>query len=85
MEEIGLRPRRLTKILRFFPTPGVSGEIMHLYLAENLVLGSGEKDEDEEIEHRELSGGQIERKIQNGKIIDAKTILGYYILKKALK
>ena len=48
MEEIGMRPGRLQKIIAFFPTPGVSGEKMHLYLASSLRPASAPKDEDEE-------------------------------------
>ncbi len=81
IEEIGYRPRRLKKLLRFYPTPGVSGEMMHLYLAEDLVPAVGEKDEDEEIEMHPFSTRQIEKMIKQGKIIDAKTILAFYYLK----
>ena len=81
IEEVGYRPRRLKKLMHFYPTPGVSGEIMHLYLAEDLVPDSAEKDEDEEIEVHEFSPAQIERLIKKGTIIDAKTILAFYFLK----
>ncbi len=81
MEEIGYRPQRVRFLLKFYPTPGVSGEVMHLYLAEKLIPRWGRQDEDEEIEAHAFTAGQIERMIKQKKIIDAKTILGFYYLK----
>ncbi len=81
-EEIGYRPRKLRKVVSFFPSPGISGEVMHLFLGEDLVPQYGEKDEDEEIEAHTFSGAEIEHMIKRGKIRDAKTILGYLYLAK---
>ena len=80
-EEIGQHPRKLKKLLGFYPSPGVSGEVMHLYLAESMIPRQGTQDEDEEIELRLFRGKEILSMIQRGKIIDAKTILGIYYLK----
>ena len=82
-EEIGMKPKSLKKIMEFYPTPGVSGEIMHLFLAKNLVPSRAACDEDEEIETREFSLKEIEKMIKHGKIRDAKTILGFYYLNQA--
>ncbi|HXV28432.1 MAG TPA: NUDIX hydrolase [bacterium] len=81
IEEIGYRPRRLKKLLRFYPTPGISGEMMHLFLAEGLVPERGEKDEDEEIQVHDFTPAQIMDMIKKGKIVDAKTILAFYFLR----
>ena len=80
-EETGLRPRRLRKLVSFYPSPGISGEVMTLYLAEDLRPAVGEPDEDEEIEKREFSLKEIGTMIRRRKIRDAKTILGYFYLK----
>ena len=80
-EECGFRPRRLKKLVRFYPTPGISGEIMVLFLAEGLVADPAAGDEDEVIEQKEFTLAQIGRMIRTGRIIDAKTILGYFYLK----
>lgn len=82
MEEVGYRPKKLTKLLEFYPTPGISSEIMYLYLAENLVRDSAVGDEDESIEVHEFSFAQIGRMIRSGEIIDGKTILSFYALKE---
>lgn len=83
-EEVGLKPGKLKKLCQFFPTPGISGEIMYLYLAENLASSKAEKDEDEEIETAEFSLSAIGRMIKRGRIRDAKTILGYFYLRYSI-
>ena len=80
IEETGFRPRKLKKLMQFYPTPGISSEIMYLYLAENLVPEFAKGDEDEAIEVHDFSFAQIGKMIRQGKIIDGKTILSYYVL-----
>ncbi len=80
-EETGFCPKRLKKLFQFYPTPGVSGEIMHLFLGEKLVPQVLQGDEDEEIEKQEFSLPQMERMVRQGKICDAKTILGIFYLR----
>jgi ADP-ribose pyrophosphatase len=81
MEEIGMNPGGLKKLLEFYPTPGVSGEKMHVFLASNLKPGVAEKDEDEDFELGVFSLGEIGRMIREGKIVDGKTLIGYFYLK----
>lgn len=85
MEEIGYRPKKLTKILNFYPSPGISSEVMHLFLAEGLTPEKRSHDEDEEIEAHEFSSREIENLIRKGLIVDAKTILGFYYLNEIRK
>lgn len=80
-EEIAFHPSRLRKLLSFYPSPGISSEVMHLYLAENMSPRKGEPDEDEEIELKIFSPAAIFKMIRSGQIADAKTILGMYYLK----
>lgn len=82
-EEIGMRPRRLKKITAFYPTPGVSGEAMHMFLATGLEPAFAPKDEDEEFEVKEFSLSQIGRMIHGGRIVDGKTIIGFFYLKNS--
>ena len=81
-EEIGFRPKKLRRLFSFFPSPGISGEIMHLFLAEDLVPGRGTPDEDEDIEMRIFTAAAIRRMIRSGQIVDAKTLLGFYHLER---
>ncbi|MBI3316953.1 MAG: NUDIX hydrolase [Candidatus Omnitrophica bacterium] len=78
IEEIGMRPGKLTPVMKFYPTPGISGEIMYLFKAEKLSPAVGKPDEDEDIEVAEFSLTEVFRMIRKGKIIDAKTILGFW-------
>lgn len=79
-EEIGYKPGKLKKLIEFYASPGISNEKMHIFLAENLKPADGIQDEDEEIESRIFRRNEIERMIRSGKIIDGKTILGFYHL-----
>ncbi|MBU9889280.1 MAG: NUDIX hydrolase [Candidatus Omnitrophica bacterium] len=80
-EEIGMRPRCLRKLTAFFPTPGVSGEEMHMFLASDLRPATAPKDEDEDFELGEFSLSEIEGMIRKRKVRDGKTIVGFFYLK----
>ena len=82
MEECGYAPGRLKKILSFFPTPGISEEKMHLFLAQNLKPAYAEKDADEEFEIKVFSLKQIGNMIRRKKIEDGKTLIGYFYMKE---
>lgn len=85
MEEIGMKPGRLKKLLEFYPTPGVSGEKMHLYLAWDLLPKVAEKDEDEEFEVGQFTLAELGRMIATGQIVDGKTVIGYHLVSKVTK
>jgi ADP-ribose pyrophosphatase len=82
MEEIGMRPGKLEKLLEFYPTPGVSGEKMHVFLAWGLKPAVAQKDEDEDFELGTFSLSEIGRMIRRGEIVDGKTLIGFFYLKK---
>ncbi|MBU3758708.1 MAG: NUDIX hydrolase [Candidatus Omnitrophica bacterium] len=84
-EEIGYHPRKLTRLMSFYPSPGISSEVMHLFLGENLTPRKGEPDDDEEIELQVFSAPEIFKMIQRKKIVDAKTLLGMHFLKSTGK
>lgn len=77
-EEIGYRAARYTFICRFFPAPGVSTEEMYCYVAEGLtpLAHPPAKDEDELITPRIVTATQALRMVRDGRIRDAKTMLG---------
>lgn len=81
-EEIGMNPRGLKKLLAFYPTPGVSGERMHVFLAWDLHPQEAEKDEDEDFEVRPFSLREIKQMIARGRIVDGKTLIGYHYITK---
>ncbi len=82
-EETGYASNKITKLGKIYTTPGFCSEVLHIYLAENLLPGNLNREEgEEEMEIVELSLDKIEAKIRNGEIVDAKTICGiaYYKL-----
>ena len=75
-EETGFRAGKLEKLLKFFPSPGISNEGVHLFKATELQEGNKNTDHDELIELSFLSVSEILKMIEDGKIKDAKTIIG---------
>lgn len=83
-EETGYTAGRLEKLIQFYPSPGISNELMHLFLAQDLkkinvgasASGGPCPISDETIEVIEVSMDDAVEMIKSGKIIDAKTICG---------
>ncbi len=77
-EEIGYQAARYTFLCRFFPAPGVSTEEMSLYRAEGLtpLAHPPAKDQDELITPRIVTAAQALRMVRDGRIMDAKSMLG---------
>lgn len=79
-EEVGFRAGRLEKLAAFYTTPGFCNELLHLYLARDLKPGRRAGDEDEELSVHRYSPVQLETLIRQGKIVDAKTLIGLHLL-----
>jgi ADP-ribose pyrophosphatase len=77
-EETGFRARKFEKLAEFYPSPGFLAEKMTIYLATGLTAGEQTPMEDERIEIGWYTGKEIERLIDSGKILDAKTNIGYF-------
>lgn len=79
-EETGYRARQFSQLLEFYPSPGLLGEKMVVFLAEGLTKGKANQEEDEKITTRAFHLSELENWIQAGKIKDAKSIAGilYY-------
>jgi ADP-ribose pyrophosphatase len=80
-EETGYRADKIVLIGEFWPSPGVSSELMRLCLATGLHLDPLPGDIDEEIEVKPMSLLKLVDMAKNGQILDAKSIVG--ILKAA--
>ena len=79
-----MRPGKLKKLLEFYPTPGVSGEKMHVFLAWGLKPAVAQKDEDEDFELGTFSFRELGRMTRRGEITDGKTLIGFFYLKNFL-
>lgn len=82
-EETGLTAKRWRKLSAFYPTPGFVAEKMNLYEATQLTRGPRDLQDDERMSMRWFPAAQLERMIHSGRIIDAKTIIGYYLTRPA--
>ena len=86
-EEIGLVPSAMEHLGGFFPTPGYCDEEMHFYLATGLREPNDadptvRQDEDEDIETKAFSVGEIRNMIAVGAIVDLKTVAGIALLQR---
>ncbi len=79
-EETGYRAANIEELLKFFKSPGILNETMVLYMATGLTLGQKHLDEGEQIENLVVPWKTALAWIDNGRIKDAKTIVGllYY-------
>jgi ADP-ribose pyrophosphatase len=75
-EETGYLAAHMTERSRFWTTPGFTTEFMYLYEAHNLAKTQVHPDEDEVIEVEIVPSAQALQMIQDGRIQDAKSILG---------
>lgn len=81
-EETGYKPDSVTKLGAICTTPGFCTEILHIYLAKNLIPGNHNREEGEYgMEILEFTLDEIEEKIRTGEIMDSKTICGIYMYK----
>ncbi len=81
-EETGYKSNDVIKLGAIATTPGFCTEMLHLYLAKNLMPGDYNREEGEYgMEVLELTFDEAEQMIKNGEIIDSKTICGIYLAK----
>ena len=78
IEETGYRADSFTLLHQFYSAPGISDELMYLYLADGLRLGDHQREAVEQIENRIASRTEIIEWISEGKIRDGKTLIGLY-------
>ncbi len=81
-EETGYRARKLQKLAEFYASPGFLAEKMTIYLAQGLTAGKATPMEDERIEMQWYSATEVDKLIQTGKILDAKTMIGFFHWKR---
>jgi ADP-ribose pyrophosphatase len=78
IEETGYRAKRWTRLASFFVSPGFVDERMTIYLAQDLIAGVATPMDDERIEARWFPAREVERMIDTEKVVDAKTMVGFY-------
>jgi ADP-ribose pyrophosphatase len=84
-EETGYRAGRLRPLGRFFTTPGFSDELMHVFVAEELVAVGQRLEPGEMIEVAPRSTDAVERMIADGVIMDGKSLAALLLYHHAMK
>ena len=76
IEETGYRAERIELAYKFFTSPGITDELMYLYVATGLTAGEAAREAGEDIENHVVDFDDALRMITDGSIADAKTIVG---------
>ena len=74
-DEVERAAGRWELLLRFFPSPGILTEEMHVFLAQDLRPAAAEREE-EDLRVEPLPLREARRRIGSGEIRDAKSIVG---------
>lgn len=75
-EETGYRTGKLERKSSLFTGPGFTDEVIHIYVASELVRSEACPDEDEFIEAERFDADTVRQMVRDGRICDAKTIAG---------
>ena len=76
LEETGAAAKNYRDLGKLYPTPGYCGEIIHMYLAENLTFSEQHLDEDEFLEVRRIPLAEAFQMVMRNEIRDSKTQVG---------
>ena len=75
-EEVGMRPATVEPLGGFYVAPGYTSEYIYLYVCSGLEPAPLDGDDDEDIDVVHLSLGDALAAIEDGRIVDAKSIVG---------
>jgi ADP-ribose pyrophosphatase len=85
LEETGYAARNWVKLGVQHPCIGYSNEVIHIYLATDLVAGAHQRDADEMLEVFDMKLEHCLTMIHNGEITDSKTIVALFLADKYLQ
>ncbi|MDE6505422.1 MAG: NUDIX hydrolase [Clostridia bacterium] len=77
-EETGYTAMRMTPLLKLYPTPGYTDEVINIYMAENCSLSRQKLDDGEFLEVKIIQTEKVLEMIESGEICDAKTVAAVY-------
>jgi ADP-ribose pyrophosphatase len=77
-EETGVSAKRWTSLGQYLPAPGIFTEVIHLYLARDLTIGSPKPDADEELELQWLPLSDAVGMVLRGEWNDGKTAMALW-------
>ncbi|HXB63105.1 MAG TPA: NUDIX hydrolase [Acidobacteriaceae bacterium] len=76
IEETGYRAKKWQKLVRYYASPGFLGEWMEIWLARGIWEGAAQPEADEHIRIVRMPLSELLKRIEAGKIMDGKTIIG---------
>lgn len=85
VEETGYRSDNIEFLFKIFTSPGFSNEVINIFLAKNLIKDIAQPDEDEYIEIEKYEIHELVQMIDEGKILDAKTISAILFVKNRIE
>ncbi|BBD71766.1 NUDIX hydrolase [Sulfodiicoccus acidiphilus] len=83
-EETGYNAEELQQLIAFYPSPGVSDELMYVFLARRLRVGESKPEKHELIEVNKLNINELYGMLNRGLLNDAKTILALFLLRSKM-
>jgi len=84
VEETGYFPSEIRRLTAIYTSPGILQEELTIYLATNLREGKSAPEDGEKITLEPKTWEEIEKMIDREEIVDAKTLAGLYLAKRAL-
>lgn len=81
LEETGFAAKIWAYLHSFYPSPGYSDEVIHLFLAQKLTQKKQKTQPDEQIEWKFFPRQTLEEFFRPGQVRDGKTLLALYYLK----
>jgi ADP-ribose pyrophosphatase len=85
IEETGFRARRWSRLVRYYASPGFLAETMQVFLAEEISAGIAQPEPDEKITLLQTPLSEVLTMIEQGKILDGKTILSVLLFERRRK
>lgn len=84
-EETGYVPENFEYAFEFYPSPGITTEKIHLFIATGLTKEAAEPDEGEFVEIEKIPISDLNRKLKRGEISDSKTVIAINIAKEYIE
>ena len=85
LEETGLRAGTMKHLTSIYTSPGYSDEILHIYLATDLIQNEAEPDEGEFINTVMFPMDEVVDLVATGEIRDAKTVVGILLAEREIR
>ncbi len=84
-EETGYRASQVDRLLWFWPTPGYSDEVIHVFVATGLRPTAARFDEGEELHLVRMTLPECEAAVRAGEIRDGKSLVALMALRTGLR